>query len=355
MLMAYTAVPTTAVAPLIRDWDTKNKAFILPATPTVDKQRLQGEMTVLARQIQQQLATDMTAIEQHFATHEANVARFTREGEKYLKDAQQATASFKKDPKKKELPPQVTYFAKQIGERATALEDDALAYGTAWSTYRANPWGTVKIPAEVTADFMTRRNRVINDQKAVGTSLQKLRAAKREADSLALVINKAAMKRDIKTGDGAQRPIAAAQKIASDGAIAILALLNDLKQPPGREPNPDSVTTNANSLQGLVTRKAWPKTVAEMKNYDGVWKNAEAGYKRMTTIEANMKSVAANIQKGLRSTEMKDPTVKASLEAIAANVKAASTAVKARSGDYSKAKAAHATITTGHKAAMKRG
>jgi hypothetical protein len=90
-----------------------------------------------------------------------------------------------------------------------------------------------------------------------------------------------------------------------------------------------------------------------MKNYDGVWKNA-AGYKRMVTIEANMRALSTNMQKGLRSTELKDPTIKASLVAIAKDLKEAATLLKAKAPDYAKAKSAYAKVLAGHQAAMKK-
>jgi len=354
--MAYASVTTDAVKDLCDDWADKADE-LGKATVLGEKQRLEREMKALGTRVVQKLDADMNIIEGYFAQHQANVAKWSKEAEKYLKDAKLTTAKFKKNPKLLELPPQLTFFAKQIGQQVTNLDRDAHEYGDAWKTYRANPWaqasGKAKFPDEYTKDFMTRRNRVINDQKEVGTALEKIKAMHREAESLALIVNKASLKRDIKAGTAGARPIGEAQKIASDGAAAIAAQLNNIKAPASLAPKPESVTQNANTLQGLVTRKAWPKTALEMKNYDGVWKNAEAGYKRIVTIEANMKALSANMQKGLRSTELKDPTVKASLAAIARDIKEASTILKAKATDYAKAKSAYAKVVAGHKATMK--
>ncbi len=355
--MAYATVSTAAVSDLIEDWAEKAEEL---KTETVagNRLRIQGEMKNLGDQIARRLDTDMGVIEGYFSTHLANVAKWTNEAEKLLKDAKLTTAKFKKNPKLLELPPQLTFFAKQIGLRANQVTTDAHDYGDAWKTYRANPWaqasGKPKFPDEYTSDFMTRRNRVINDQKDVSTSQEKIKSWHKEAESLALIINKASLKRDIKAGATGARPLAEAQKIASDGVAAVAAQLVNLTKPASLAPKPDSITQNAKTLQGLVDRKAWPKTALEMKNYDGVWKNADAGYKRVVTIEANMRALSTNLQKGLRSTELKDPTIKVSLAAIAKDLKEAATLLKAKAPDYAKAKAAYAKVLAGHQALLKK-
>ncbi|MCC7358615.1 MAG: hypothetical protein IT317_04010 [Anaerolineales bacterium] len=355
--MTYPVVNDTLATGLVDDWVNLAKDWKAAAGNDPERNRLQKLLDHQGELVQARLLHDIGTIEQGFAQHQQTVARLEREAVEYMADAKQVTAGIKKDPTRKELQDQLKHFAKQIADRATAIDRDAHDYGDSWRTYRANPWGgaanVLKFPDKFITEFMARRAAIINDQKAIGTSLEKVRALKREADSLTLIVNKAAMKQGIKAGTGAQRPITDARKIAADGAAQIATLLADLKVPKSLQPKPDSITANAKSLNNTVTGKNWPKDAPGMKTFEGLWKNAEAGYKRMVTYEANMKKLYVNVQKGLRSTEMKDAQVKASLVAIVTDIKAAGTLLKAKAKDYASAKAAYPKIAAAYQASLK--
>lgn len=358
--MPYTEVNDTIAVGLVNDWINLARDWGVANGNQPERDRLEKLMDQLAEDMRDRCLRDLAVIERGFAEHQKSVAKWEQDAAANLAEAKKVSVKIKKNPTHKELPDQLKHFTKQIALSAASIKTDAKDYGESWKTYRGNPWasaasvaGTYKFPEKYTGEFMTRRGAIINDQKAIGTALDRVRAMQREAESLALITDKAVLKQSIAAGNSGQRPIAAAQKIAADGATQSAELLANLKQPKGLTPKPESVTTNANNLKGLVDRKEWPKTPKDMITYDGVWKNAEAGYKRLVVIEANLKTLSANLQKGLRSTELKDPQIKQSLAQIAANIKEASTLVKAKAKDYAVAKAAYPKIVAGHQALLK--
>jgi hypothetical protein len=260
--MAYASVSTDTVSDLCDDW--ADRAAQLPTTTDLPtKQRLEREMKNLGDQVVQRLDTDMGVIEGYFAQHQANVAKWEKEAEKLLKDAKLTTVKFKKNPKLLELPPQLTFFAKQIGLRATNLDRDAHDYGDAWKTYRANPWaqksGAAKFPDEYTKEFMTRRNRVINDQKEVGTALEKIRSWRKRGREPGADRHWLPEARHQGRHRRA-RPIGDAQKIASDGVAAVAAqLLNSRSRPawrPTRFRYPERQDPARPGPQGLAQDRA---------------------------------------------------------------------------------------------------
>jgi hypothetical protein len=94
-----------------------------------------------------------------------------------------------------------------------------------------------------------------------------------------------------------------------------------LQNPKAPSPRPENIKTAVTNLEAIVKQKKYEQKHKQAA--DGVWANAEAGFKLMTTKLASMETLYANTKKALRSTEQTDAGVKLDLENAADDIKTA--------------------------------
>jgi hypothetical protein len=230
------------------------------------------------------------------------------------------------------------------------MKADALSFGQAWFGYRGT--FATNVPKKHLATAYAIRSKVMNDQKVMSSIYEQVKAMHREAASLVLIMDKAAMKRDITKHHAAQRPITDAQKIARDGSAKIQAIFADYQNPKGTKPQPGSITSGLNAVRGFVNNKNYAE--ATRISAEGMWKNAEAAYKAMLPKLANMEKLYENTKKALRSNELTDNTVKNELASAAQAIKSAKDDLKKYTPEYNQAKSFFTKWQSGYKAAQKK-
>ena len=302
------------------------------------KAELTAAMQSLAVKVEERLNADIQAVRRYSKTRHQNAEKFAAEAEAELKNAKAAAAAYKKKPGKTELPPQVKHSIRKIGDLERAYQDDGNDYGAAWFDYRSSPVSNV--PAKHVATFISLQGSIVNDDKQLGVQLQKIIAAKHQAEALLAITDKAAMKADIKSGTGTQRPIADAQHAARDLATQMATLLNQLRNPTDMSTPPTGITSAKGNLTGLLTDERFWSGTSPMKSARSVWSNVQIANKLMTAKAANMEKVLATKTRGFRSKELADPVVADELKKANLSVKAAKKEVKDRQADYAGAKKA---------------
>ena len=325
----------------VKKWDDDYNDLQVELSRETDDQKkaaLTAAMQALAVKVEERLNADIQAARRYSQTRHQNADKFVAEARAELKQAQATAAAFKKKPGKTELPPQLKYSIKKISDLEQAFHDDGQAYGAAWFDYRASP--TKKVPAKYTATYFAVQGAIVNDDKKLGVQLQKIIAARHQAEALLAITDKAAMKASIKSGTGTQRPIADAQKSARDLAAQMAALLNLLHHPADLSTPPDGITSGAANLAGVAKDDNFLKQPNAMKTARSLWSNVQIANKLATTKAANMEKVLATRTKGFRSKELADPVVAAEMKKAAQSVKDANKVVKDKQADYAKARKA---------------
>jgi hypothetical protein len=248
--------------------------------------------------------------------------------------------------------PQLKHVAQKLDALRQKMQDDANDFGQAWFQYRSAP--VTYLPAKYQATFKLSRSKLMNAQKAMAVTFEKMKAMRREADSLVTVAEKATMKAGIREGvtPPGGRPIGDAQRIAHDGAVVIARTLADLKQPKGSKPRPDNISTSVTSIGSLLTGKQF--SAQSLVAAQGSLANAEAAFGAMQTKLASMQKQYANLKKALRSNELSDSRVKAELANAADDIKEAQTEVKTAEANIRKARATFGKYQTAWKAAQKK-
>jgi len=347
--MAYNPVPATDIKDL--DDDYKDAADNLPgATDNAARARITSQMQSLATQIEERANKDLRIVQGYFAQHQRAINQMQTQAKAELKNAQDLAAKFKKDPKKTEFVPQVKRSVQKLDTLYKGMKADALSFGQAWFGYRGS--FATHVPKKHLATAYAIRSKLMNDQKVMSAIFEQVKGMHREAASLVLIMDKAAMKRDITKHHAAQRPIGDAQQIARDGSAKIQSILADVQNPKGLKPKPNSIASSLNTLRGFVNNKKYdePTRIAA----EGMWKNAEAAFKAMGPKIASMDKLYENTKKALRSNELTDNTVKNELASAAAAIKTAKTDLKKYTGEYNQAKSFFTKWQSGFKSAQKK-
>jgi hypothetical protein len=323
----------------VKQWDGDYEQLQLKFAQEQDDQekaKLTAAMQSLAVRVEERLTKDIQTVRRYSKTRRHNADAFVIEAQNELKLARVKAAEFKKKPSKTGLPPQVRDSIKKISEIEKAFQDDGQDYGTSWFEYRGAPIN--KVPAKHAATFNAVQGTIVNDDKPLGVALQKIVAARHEAEALLAITNKAAMKADIKAGTGTQRPIADAQAAAKDLATQMDALLKLLQHPVDASTPPDGITSVRETLTGVSKEAGFLNKPGALKVTRSNWSNAQIAYKLMMTKGANMEKVLATKTKGFRSKELDDPVVKAHLKEATQKVKEAQKTIKDKDADYAAAK-----------------
>jgi hypothetical protein len=302
------------------------------------KAEFTAAMQSLAVKIEERLNADIQAARRYSKTRRQNADKFAADAEAELKRARNTAAAFKKKPGKTNLPAQLKQSIQKIADLEQDFQDDGLAYGAAWFDYRSSPVSNV--PDKYTATYTAIQGSIVNDDKRLGVQLQKIIAAKHQAEALLAITDKAAMKADIKAGTGTQRPIADAQQAARDLATQMDTLLNLLHHPSDMSTPPTGIISGKGTLTGLLTDKKFWNNPAGMKTARSVWSNVQIANKLITTKAANMEKVLATRTRGFRTKELADPVVAKEMKTAADKVKEAKKEVKDRAADYAAAKKA---------------
>jgi hypothetical protein len=341
----YTAIPADHVSD-VNDKYQKAALKLKTEKDPVEINRLKGLLTLYEEDVKEHLHDDMETLTRNFAAHQNNIDGLVAGALDNLKWAKTTTAKYKSKPDP-QFPPQVKNFVDKINKAATDAKADALAFGDAWKGYRENV--AKDVPAPVIASAEATRKSIINNSKITSAKILKITAAANEAEALLDIVGKATRKRVEK----ADRPLADAQKAARDLSKKMADLLTDARTPPGRGTQPNSIRSGSDNLVAAAANKTLTANPSNLSDNEGRWATVDASWKGLNTRAAGMAKVLENSQKGFRSTELKDPVVKAELVKAAKSLADVKADVKLYAPYYAKAQTAIKKIQAAFKAKKK--